>query len=164
MSPIFPGLSMTRWRVRQRWDSRAKPRSPRQRSERSSAKDVRPHVSPVSAAVHRVRDPSPQDAAVRQVQLVDEMITGGAAGVLLQLPALGLRDVHDPSAWGLASSPGNTVEPRPQFLVGAEFDQLHQAPVLTVAATAVWLQVPLVAHDSIFDNVKDVELLTRLGE
>lgn len=33
-----------------------------------------------------------------------------------------------------------------------------------VAATAVWLQVPLVAHDSIFDNVKDVELLTRLGE
>jgi predicted nucleic acid-binding protein len=33
-----------------------------------------------------------------------------------------------------------------------------------VAATAVWLQVPLVAHDSIFANVKDVELLTRLGE
>lgn len=33
-----------------------------------------------------------------------------------------------------------------------------------VAATAVWLQVPLVAHDSIFVNVKDVELLTRLDE
>jgi predicted nucleic acid-binding protein len=33
-----------------------------------------------------------------------------------------------------------------------------------VAATAVWLQVPLVAHDAIFTNVKDLELLTRLGE
>jgi hypothetical protein len=33
-----------------------------------------------------------------------------------------------------------------------------------VAATAVWLQVPLVAHDQIFANVKDLELLTRLGE
>jgi predicted nucleic acid-binding protein len=33
-----------------------------------------------------------------------------------------------------------------------------------VAATAVWLQVPLVAHDSIFTNVKDLELLTRLGD
>jgi hypothetical protein len=31
-------------------------------------------------------------------------------------------------------------------------------------ATAVWLQVPLVAHDSIFANVRDVEVLTRLGE
>lgn len=33
-----------------------------------------------------------------------------------------------------------------------------------VGATAVWLQVPLVAHDAIFTNVKDLELLTRLGE
>jgi len=33
-----------------------------------------------------------------------------------------------------------------------------------VAATAVWLQVPLVAHDGIFANAKDLELLTRLGE
>jgi predicted nucleic acid-binding protein len=31
-----------------------------------------------------------------------------------------------------------------------------------VAATAVWLQVPLVAHDAIFANVKDLELLTAL--
>lgn len=31
-----------------------------------------------------------------------------------------------------------------------------------VAATAVWLRVPLVAHDGIFANVKDLELLTRL--
>jgi hypothetical protein len=34
MSPILPGLSMTRWRVRHRWDIRARPRSPGQRSER----------------------------------------------------------------------------------------------------------------------------------
>jgi tRNA(fMet)-specific endonuclease VapC len=33
-----------------------------------------------------------------------------------------------------------------------------------VAATAVWLQIPLVAHDAIFANVKDLELLTRLGQ
>ena len=33
-----------------------------------------------------------------------------------------------------------------------------------VAATAVWLQIPLVAHDAIFTNVKDLELLTRLGQ
>ncbi len=33
-----------------------------------------------------------------------------------------------------------------------------------VAATAIWLQVPLVAHDRIFANVKDLELLTVLGE
>lgn len=32
-----------------------------------------------------------------------------------------------------------------------------------VAATAVWLRVPLVAHDGIFANVKDLELLTRIG-
>ncbi len=31
-----------------------------------------------------------------------------------------------------------------------------------VAATAVWLQVPLVAHDAIFANVKDLDLLTAL--
>jgi predicted nucleic acid-binding protein len=33
-----------------------------------------------------------------------------------------------------------------------------------VAATAVWLQVPLVAHDAIFGNVKDLEVLTSLGQ
>ena len=33
-----------------------------------------------------------------------------------------------------------------------------------VAATAIWLQVPLVAHDGIFANVKDLELLTKLGD
>jgi predicted nucleic acid-binding protein len=33
-----------------------------------------------------------------------------------------------------------------------------------VATTAVWLQIPLVAHDAIFTNVKDLELLTRLGQ
>jgi tRNA(fMet)-specific endonuclease VapC len=32
-----------------------------------------------------------------------------------------------------------------------------------VAATAVWLRVPLVSHDAIFANVKDLELLTILG-
>src|SRR4029077_8491951 len=32
------------------------------------------------------------------------------------------------------------------------------------AATAVWLQIPLVAHDAIFTNVKDLDLLTRLGQ
>jgi len=30
-----------------------------------------------------------------------------------------------------------------------------------VAATAIWLQVPLVAHDGTFANVKDLELLRR---
>jgi hypothetical protein len=33
-----------------------------------------------------------------------------------------------------------------------------------VAVTAIWLQVPLVAHDRIFANVKDLELLTKLGD
>lgn len=33
-----------------------------------------------------------------------------------------------------------------------------------VAATAVWLDVPLVAHDGIFRDVPRLELLTRLGE
>jgi predicted nucleic acid-binding protein len=33
-----------------------------------------------------------------------------------------------------------------------------------VAATALWLQVPLVAHDRIFANVNNLELLTKLGE
>jgi tRNA(fMet)-specific endonuclease VapC len=33
-----------------------------------------------------------------------------------------------------------------------------------VAATAIWLQVPLVAHDGIFANVKDLELLTKLAD
>ena len=33
-----------------------------------------------------------------------------------------------------------------------------------VAATAIWLQVPLVAHDRIFANVKDLELLTKLSD
>jgi predicted nucleic acid-binding protein len=33
-----------------------------------------------------------------------------------------------------------------------------------VAATAIWLQVPLVAHDGIFANVKDLELLTKLTD
>jgi predicted nucleic acid-binding protein len=31
-----------------------------------------------------------------------------------------------------------------------------------IAATALWLDIPLVAHDSIFSNVKDLALLTRL--
>jgi hypothetical protein len=31
-------------------------------------------------------------------------------------------------------------------------------------ATAVWLQVPLVAHDRIFANVKDLELVTKLAD
>lgn len=31
-----------------------------------------------------------------------------------------------------------------------------------VAATAIWLNVPLVAHDAIFANVKDLHLLTKL--
>ena len=33
-----------------------------------------------------------------------------------------------------------------------------------MAATAVWLQIPLMAHDAIFPNVKDLELLTRLSQ
>ena len=32
-----------------------------------------------------------------------------------------------------------------------------------VAATAVWLRVPLVSHDGIFANVKDLDLLTVLA-
>jgi predicted nucleic acid-binding protein len=33
---------------------------------------------------------------------------------------------------------------------------------ILVAATAIWLNVPLVAHDAIFANVKDLHLLTKL--
>jgi tRNA(fMet)-specific endonuclease VapC len=32
-----------------------------------------------------------------------------------------------------------------------------------VAATAIWLGVPLVAHDAIFANVRDLNLVTKLG-
>ena len=45
MSPILLGLAVMCWRVRQRPVSRANPRSPRQRSERSSALRVRVPVS-----------------------------------------------------------------------------------------------------------------------
>jgi predicted nucleic acid-binding protein len=31
-----------------------------------------------------------------------------------------------------------------------------------VAATAIWLNVPLIAHDAIFVNVKDLRLFTKL--
>jgi predicted nucleic acid-binding protein len=31
-----------------------------------------------------------------------------------------------------------------------------------VAASAIWLDIPLVAHDAIFTNVKDLTLLTKL--
>jgi len=31
-----------------------------------------------------------------------------------------------------------------------------------VAASAVWLDIPLVTHDAIFANVKDLTLLTKL--
>ena len=31
-----------------------------------------------------------------------------------------------------------------------------------VAASAIWLDIPLVAHDAIFANVKDLTLLTKL--
>jgi hypothetical protein len=31
-----------------------------------------------------------------------------------------------------------------------------------VAASAIWLDVPLVAHDAIFANAKDLTLLTKL--
>jgi len=30
------------------------------------------------------------------------------------------------------------------------------------AATAIWLRIPLMAHDAIFANVKDLHLLTKL--
>ena len=33
-----------------------------------------------------------------------------------------------------------------------------------VATTANWLQAPLVAHDRIFANVKDLEILTKVGD
>jgi hypothetical protein len=33
-----------------------------------------------------------------------------------------------------------------------------------VAASAIWLDIPLVAHDAIFANVKDLTLLTKLGQ
>jgi predicted nucleic acid-binding protein len=32
-----------------------------------------------------------------------------------------------------------------------------------VAATAIWLSVPLIAHDAIFANVQGLDLLTKLG-
>src|SRR6266536_4094622 len=45
MSPILLGLAVTCWSVRQRWVSRANPRSPRQRRERSTALLVRLPIS-----------------------------------------------------------------------------------------------------------------------
>jgi len=33
-----------------------------------------------------------------------------------------------------------------------------------IAATAIWLGVPLIAHDAIFANVKDLRLLTKLDQ
>ena len=49
------------------------------------------------------------------------------------------------------------------FEPGTAWAKEHEAD-RWVAATTVWLQIPLVAHDAIFANVKDLELLTRLGQ
>ena len=32
-----------------------------------------------------------------------------------------------------------------------------------IAATAIWLGIPLIAHDAIFANVENLRLLTKLG-
>ena len=89
MSPIFPGLSVTRWRVRKRWDIRAKPRSPRQRSEHSSALRVRVFrsSSPPPAGFYRDMDAAacafvPGVGQCRQVlqegpQDGEDVLTGG---------------------------------------------------------------------------------------
>jgi predicted nucleic acid-binding protein len=45
---------------------------------------------------------------------------------------------------------------------GHGLGQKHHEADRWIAATALWLQVPLVAHDGIFANVKDLELLTTL--
>jgi hypothetical protein len=47
---------------------------------------------------------------------------------------------------------------------GHGFGQKEHEADRWVAATAIWLQVPLVAHDGIFANVKDLGLLTKLGD
>ena len=33
-----------------------------------------------------------------------------------------------------------------------------------IAATALWLRIPLVSHDTIFRNIDGVELLSKVGE
>ena len=45
MRPIFEGLAVTCWSVRQRWVNSAKPRSPRHRTERKSALRARVSMS-----------------------------------------------------------------------------------------------------------------------
>ncbi len=47
---------------------------------------------------------------------------------------------------------------------GHDLSQKEHEADRWVAATAIWLQVPLVAHDAIFANIKDLELHTRVGE
>jgi len=47
--------------------------------------------------------------------------------------------------------------PRP----GTGWGKDHEAD-RWVAASAIWLDVPLVAHDAIFSKVKDLILLTKL--
>lgn len=45
---------------------------------------------------------------------------------------------------------------------GHALGQKHHEADRWVAATALWLGLPLVAHDAIFANVKDLHLLTML--
>jgi hypothetical protein len=57
-----------------------------------------------------------------------------------------------------------THEPTWCIRTGHGLGQTEHEADRWVAATAIWLQVPLVAHDGIFANVKDLELLTKLGD
>ncbi len=89
MSPVFPGLSITRCRVRHRWDISAKPRSPWYRRDRSSALRVfvSGSSSPRAGLFHRDVDARAgalvpgigQEGQVLQVgpRLRQDVLTGG---------------------------------------------------------------------------------------
>ncbi len=54
------------------------------------AQNVRPQTSPLIAAVHRMRDPGPQNPAIRKIEFVRAMVGAGVtARVTNATPALG---------------------------------------------------------------------------
>jgi hypothetical protein len=91
------------------------------------------------------------------------MSVGSRGPVVIDTGVFGAR--LTPSGELLASRYRPVLEGRPaiiSFVTVAELE--YGARLAGWGPDRLWLQIPLVAHDAIFANVKDLELLTRLGQ